>query len=212
MYKAIIFDMDMTLIDSKSVGYSSFNELNSIYGLDISKISDQDMWRYTHVELMEKVAEQNNDEYPWEQISQWNRTSMHKHYADAEILYIDVLMKLKEKGIHMSLVSSANIDVINLVLENPNNARLKFSEVYGSEYGKSKVDFIKQIIESNGFKPEEVMYVGDHEKDMVAAKKAGVIAVGITTGFYFRPRLIEAGADIVIDNLGELVNYFEEKR
>ena len=47
------------------------------------------------------------------------------------------------------------------------------------------------------------MYVGDHEHDMVAARLAGVIGVGVATGGTTADQLREAGADVVLASLSE---------
>jgi len=48
-----------------------------------------------------------------------------------------------------------------------------------------------------------VYLFGDAPQDMKAAKEAGVIAVGVTTGIYSKKQLEDAGADMV---LGDLMN------
>jgi phosphoglycolate phosphatase len=46
-----------------------------------------------------------------------------------------------------------------------------------------------------------VSYTGDHPLDMAAAVRAGVPAIGVTTGFHDRHALIRAGAGVVLDGL-----------
>lgn len=48
------------------------------------------------------------------------------------------------------------------------------------------------------------VYVGDHLGDVVGAKTAGALAVGVTTGPYDAAALTEAGADVVLPDLTEL--------
>ena len=45
------------------------------------------------------------------------------------------------------------------------------------------------------------VYVGDHVADMEAARAAGAVAVGVPTGPYDRAALLDAGADVVLDDL-----------
>lgn len=47
------------------------------------------------------------------------------------------------------------------------------------------------------------IYVGDHLGDIVGAKTAGAVAVGVATGPYDAAALAEAGADIVLGDLTE---------
>jgi phosphoglycolate phosphatase len=45
------------------------------------------------------------------------------------------------------------------------------------------------------------VYVGDHLGDIVGARAAGAVAVGVTTGPYGAAELTEAGADVVLPDL-----------
>jgi phosphoglycolate phosphatase len=45
------------------------------------------------------------------------------------------------------------------------------------------------------------LYVGDHVADMVAARTAGVPAIGVTTGHCTEEELKDAGADVVLTDL-----------
>lgn len=45
------------------------------------------------------------------------------------------------------------------------------------------------------------VYVGDHVGDMLGARAADAIAVGVLTGPCSREELLEAGADVVLDSL-----------
>jgi pyrophosphatase PpaX len=51
---------------------------------------------------------------------------------------------------------------------------------------------------------ESVFYVGDSPFDILAAKRAGVRIVSVTTGNYSAERLITEGADFVIPSISEL--------
>nr|WP_221219236.1 HAD hydrolase-like protein [Prauserella isguenensis] len=47
------------------------------------------------------------------------------------------------------------------------------------------------------------VYVGDHIGDMVGARAAGAVAVGVLSGPCSRDELVEAGAEVVLDALTE---------
>lgn len=54
------------------------------------------------------------------------------------------------------------------------------------------------------------IYVGDHLGDIVGAKTAGAVAVGVATGPYDAAALAEAGADIVLGDLTEFPRVLAE--
>jgi phosphoglycolate phosphatase-like HAD superfamily hydrolase len=43
---------------------------------------------------------------------------------------------------------------------------------------------------------------------MEAGKRAGIVTCGVTYGLGDREKLLAAQPDFIIDNLGELLNYF----
>lgn len=55
-----------------------------------------------------------------------------------------------------------------------------------------------------------VAYIGDHRGDMVGARAAGVVGVGVTTGPCDRAELRDAGADVVLDSLAELPAWLDD--
>jgi phosphoglycolate phosphatase len=56
------------------------------------------------------------------------------------------------------------------------------------------------------------LYIGDHPLDMLGAVHAGVPAIGVTTGNNNEAELREAGATIVVDGLGVVAGWLEDKR
>jgi phosphoglycolate phosphatase len=55
-------------------------------------------------------------------------------------------------------------------------------------------------------------YVGDTPADMAAAKDAGAVAVGVTTGAFNGTQLRDAGADHVLDSLTEFRSLYQAAR
>ncbi|HZP28262.1 MAG TPA: HAD hydrolase-like protein [Acidimicrobiia bacterium] len=77
---------------------------------------------------------------------------------------------------------------------------LAVDAVVGSRHGPGKAD---ALVEHGA-----VAYVGDTPPDMVAARAAGVVAVGVTTGPHDRDTLLGAGADVVLDSLRRFPAWF----
>jgi HAD superfamily hydrolase (TIGR01549 family) len=53
------------------------------------------------------------------------------------------------------------------------------------------------------------LMIGDTRVDMVAAKSAGAQAVGVLCGFGTREELIEAGADMIVENTSDLTKILQ---
>jgi phosphoglycolate phosphatase len=67
-----------------------------------------------------------------------------------------------------------------------------------------KVAEIKRVLSENHLVPQETAFVGDMAHDIEAAKKCGILPVGILTGFDTVEKLAAAGAALVIRGFGEL--------
>ena len=59
-----------------------------------------------------------------------------------------------------------------------------------------------------GVKPEEVALIGDSDVDMITAKNAGFLPVGVAWGYRSVEVLREAGAAVIVDKAAELTEIF----
>lgn len=67
---------------------------------------------------------------------------------------------------------------------------------------------VQRAASSVGLSPDQCVLVGDTSVDMVSAKKAGAYAVGVLCGFVERDELLEAGADLILENTAQLTAWF----
>lgn len=59
-----------------------------------------------------------------------------------------------------------------------------------------------------GLSPSQCVMVGDTPVDVISAKAAGAYAVGVLCGFGERQELLEAGADLVLEDTSDLAEWF----
>lgn len=67
------------------------------------------------------------------------------------------------------------------------------------------------LLDKMGVKKEDCVYVGDSEVDVATARAAGVTELAVTWGFRSRQVLEEAGAAVLIDHPGELVDFLRSR-
>ncbi len=72
------------------------------------------------------------------------------------------------------------------------------------EYTKPYPDPIEWAAEQMGVNPKECLMIGDTTVDILAASAAGGQSVGVLCGFGEEDELIEAGADLIIDQTSSL--------
>ncbi len=75
------------------------------------------------------------------------------------------------------------------------------------EYTKPYPDPILWAAEQMEVSPEECLMIGDTTVDILAAKAAGAQSVGVLCGFGEEDELVEAGADLIIDETSLLPGY-----
>lgn len=84
-----------------------------------------------------------------------------------------------------------------------------FPVVYGSELDgrkTDKVDLLAHILEVEGWRGREAVMIGDRAHDVRGARAHGARAVGVLWGFGSNDELTDAGADVVISSVSELLS------
>ena len=79
------------------------------------------------------------------------------------------------------------------------------------EHAKPAPDLLLEAARQLGIEPARCWYVGDSTWDMIAAVAAGMIAIGVTAGAAVgADELMNAGAHVTVESLGDLVTAFGE--
>ncbi|GAA5124732.1 HAD-IA family hydrolase [Luteolibacter yonseiensis] len=87
---------------------------------------------------------------------------------------------------------------------------IRFAEVLGQRAGihhKPDPAGALEIAESFGLAPADCIVIGDSTMDIETAKNAGMKSIGVTWGFQDRAKLIAAGADVLADNMDDLLRF-----
>lgn len=80
--------------------------------------------------------------------------------------------------------------------------------VQGQEEGialKPSADISRLVTEALAVEPSEVLYLGDSDVDMLTAKNAGYTSVGVTWGFRTEQELVGAGAEHIVHAPSEII-------
>lgn len=121
------------------------------------------------------------------------------------------LQKLRERDIVLSIASSRSSPSLLLFMRSMGIAE-SFSLVLGSDnvaHHKPHPEPVLMTLRELGFEPAEALVVGDMPVDIEMAHNAGVRAVGVSYGNATREELEASGAELVVDNLAELLEYIE---
>jgi phosphoglycolate phosphatase len=89
---------------------------------------------------------------------------------------------------------------------------IRFSKIVGSrpDYPKKPDPSGARLISDfMNILPEQMIYLGDTDVDMLTARGAGMLAVGVLWGFRTREELLLNGADHLLSNPDELMVLLE---
>jgi phosphoglycolate phosphatase len=211
-YKAVLFDLDGTLINSLQDIADSMNRVLTANGFSIH---DYDAYRFFIGRGLRNLVgnvlpETSKTEENIENLF----NDLLKDYAEnclrKTALYQgipELLDKLVERGLKITILSNkADVFTKKIAAKLMNRWPLEVVLGSGGEIPR-KPDPIGAftICERLGLSPKDFLYVGDTSVDMKTAIAAGMYGVGITWGFRSREELVESGAKAIIDSPEELL-------
>lgn len=174
MIKLIIFDFDGTIVDSRQVYYHAIEKNLSYLGLH-KKAADKLIDKGLSIsESLKNLG-----------LSWFTRFFMKRRIMKSVLNHAEQIKKCRDVSAIKTiktrkiLVSNSLDEFVMPVLKHLKLER-EFSEIYGADNFSNKEKFVKDYLDSNWLKKEEVLYVGDRVADVNLAKKAGCISVIIT--------------------------------
>ncbi len=214
MYKACIFDLDGTLLDTvESIAYSANRALKKC-GFSEHPIEEYKMFAGDgQLELIRrcvKASGGNNatdvDNVMKEYIKLFKNDCLY-HVKPYEGI-TELLRELKNHDIKVNVLSNkAHINVIYIIDEI--FGKDSFDIVMGQQESierKPSPEGALIIAERLNVKPEECIYIGDTNTDMKTGKSAGMYTIGVTWGFRDYEELREQQPDGIIDKPEEILS------
>lgn len=212
-YKAVIFDLDGTLIDSLEDLADSVNIMLADYGFPTHAV---EKYRYFvgngSKKLMERTLPEEKAafaEFVEEALAKY-KAIYKNHLLEKTRPYKGVrelLAALKERHIPLAVCTNkhneAALAIVKILFEQDT-----FAIVLGDRPGHAKKPDPAtplEIAASLGVKPEEVAYLGDTAVDMETAVRAGFLPVGVLWGFRPEKELLESGARVLLETPLELL-------
>lgn len=202
--RAVIFDFDGTLADTIGVALDIYNSiLVPKFGtvpiqkseipelrkfgykkvMKLKKVSIFDLARM--LPIMPRLLKQRMDE------------------VDPYAGVVEVIAELKRQGYKLGVLTSNDQSLVVGFLKNHNFPEFDFVIHERAIFGKEKA--LKKIVRRFNLERAKTIYVGDEPRDIVAAKKAGVLSIGVAWGVGGRMGLQPAGATVLIDKPSEIL-------
>jgi HAD superfamily hydrolase (TIGR01509 family) len=215
MTKAVIFDVDGTLIDTvdlhaqawvdalKHFGYEiAFQDMRS----QIGKGGDQIL----HGLLPPDVIEQRSEEIQEFRADLFKRNFLHKARPFPGVRQL--FERIRDAGQRAVLASSGKADEVDQYKEIANIADLIDSATSSDDAERSKPfpDIFQAALgKLSPLEPNEAVVVGDTPYDAEAARKAGLKSVGVLCGGFSEQALRDAGCIAVYRDAEDLLKNYE---
>lgn len=206
--KAVIFDMDGTLIDPRIDVANALNA--SLSHFELPPLSYQEI--FNHIQdgmkhLIQRTFPPSHGIHLEEAVRIY-RDHYDAHLLDHTTLYPhirDILEALKT--LEKAVVSNKREQPLLSILEGL-NLHDHFKAVFGSDtlgVRKPAPDAVLKTLECLNVRPHECLMVGDSPEDIQAGKSAGVKTCGVTYGFRAQQVLRRENPDYLLNDVKDLL-------
>ena len=210
MLKAVLFDLDGTLLDTLPDLNACMNAALEQFGC--SPITAEQTRRYVgdggllFATRALPESERQNAEYFYKNvycpIHVRCKNEHTKMFAGEE----DCLRALKREGIKLAVVTNKSQEAAD-VLANTLLKPFGFDCVFGNRKGipvKPDPTSAREVLRLFGVSPSEAVFVGDGETDVQTAKNAGLHSVSVLWGYRSKEELAAAGAERFAESFAQL--------
>ena len=216
-YKAVIFDLDGTLLDTLQDIADSVNRVLRAMGFPIHKV---DTFRFfvgdgsrmlikralPENERMDESVERHLVAFQQDYAKAWDVKT--KPYAGIP----ELLNHLQQADIRMAVCSNKPHAFTVLCVEKL-LGQWPFDPIFGqsSRYPKKpEPDSALAIADGMGIAPSNILFVGDSGVDMQTAVAANMLPVGAAWGFRPEKELLENGCQFVAHKPLDIISFFIE--
>ena len=205
MKKAVIFDLDGTLLntlddlaDSTNYALSRFGyptrtieEVRQFVGNGVAKLIERAIPKGKNNPNFEKCLAIFKENYAQ---NMYNKTAPYNGI-------IEMLSNLKSKGIKIAVVSNKFDLAVKELCKKYFEGFIDFAAGENEAQGikkKPAPDTVISVLNEFNFAPEDAVYVGDSDVDIMTAKNSKMPCISVTWGFRDEKFLLENGATILI--------------
>jgi HAD superfamily hydrolase (TIGR01662 family) len=217
--RAVIFDIDGTLVDTFEVYQKVFNQGIEPYGA--TPVAQEVLREYLAKGLSLRQILQNAIPSIDDDIYARCRADIMNRFREAEIDdvkpfpgAVELFGHLQQKGIKIGIATgrmSSNEDewtrFKRMGLDGYISAIVTSKEM---QYRKPAPDVIIECAKRLKISPENCIVIGDTVADIHAAKSAGSLSAAVTTGHEGEDNLLKERPDIIFNSLSDLFVYLEE--
>ncbi len=186
MKKAVIFDMDGTLVNSSM---TIVNAINYVRGkLDLEPLDSKDILDKVNDPTLNPAKEFYETPRFTHQHEAWFSSYYTENHEKELELYdgiVELLDGLKERGFKLAIATNSYRGSTIESLKHLNILDYFESLACYDDVGRGKPapDMLEKNLKDLNLTPKEAIFIGDSERDMLASKSAGIEYLMINWGF-----------------------------
>jgi len=210
--KAIIFDVDGTLVDSIPYHNESFIKLFSDFGFKLNKKKLRSVMRLPTDDIYVKLRIKSLFGINLQPFIKIRRNYYYRLIKGKDLVFphlYEVLRRL-EKKYRFAIATNSSISTTRKQcpkkLLDLFDVILTFDDV---KHGKPHPEILEKVLKILKVKTNEVVFVGDSVFDVIAANELSIKFIGVTTGISNKRIMLENGAVCVLKSLNQLESYLE---
>lgn len=217
--KAILFDLDGTIINSEEGITKCVQYALRAYGIDEPDLKALVCFIGPPLEPMFQERYGMTKKEAWQAIQKYRERFDVKGIFECRLYegVKEVIQSLKEKGYVLALASSKPETACRRILEHFGLTSY-FDEVVGSTLDGS-ISTKEEVLEELGRRmahlhiaKDEMCLIGDTKYDAIGAKIFGIRCIGVGYGFGTCEEMLASGAEAVFEQMKEVEKYIEENR
>jgi phosphoglycolate phosphatase len=219
MKKYVVFDFDGTIVDSRNQFIKAFNEAAAKFGFRKMKGAKLDYFSSMSVKVSftERYRMMGFPIYKLPialikapRAAKEIRQNLRKGISSLREFdgMREVFFKLKESGYKLAIISTNSGSNIQEFLKR--NDLEVFDKVFSSKGLFGKYYTIKKFLTKMKIKKEEMIYVGDELRDIVACQKTGVDIISVTWGYNSLDTLKQGNPRFIASNPSDLTELMDK--
>ncbi len=215
MLKAIIFDMDGTILNTIDDITTSVNYALKSHGFPQRDVSDIKLAVGNGAKaLIARVLENGYENPYFDMVYETYQNHYDEHRMDKTAPYsgiLPLLRQLKLDGYRLAVVSNKHDYLVKSLNDQLFEGLFEFAVGETAQRPlKPEPDVLFDVLYMLGITVEEAIFIGDSNVDIITAKNAKMTSVGVTWGFRGFDELHREGADYIIEKPSELLKIIEE--
>lgn len=214
MKKAVIFDLDGTLLNTLDDLADSTNYALSRFGYPTRTIDEVRQFVGNGVaKLIERAIPEGKNNPNFEKCLAIFKENYAQNMYNKTAPYngiLEMLSNLKSKGIKIAVVSNKFDLAVKELCKKYFEGFIDFAAGENEAQGikkKPAPDTVISVLNEFNFAPEDAVYVGDSDVDIMTAKNSKMPCISVTWGFRDEKFLLENGATILINAPSEIYNH-----